>query len=300
MGLIPVARGVHHRPRGSAGIRRHPVLGALLALSVSLPLPGAVAQQDPRRDIEFQAVEPFRVFDNLYFVGIRAVASYVIETTDGLILIDTLDGFEGFTDRLLDNIREVGLDPAAIRYVFILQAHRDHYGGARELQSRLDAVFGAAVQDWEIIERELGGQAPRRGMLLADGTSLTLGETTIHFEHTPGHTPGTTSLRFSVFDDGTEHLAYFHGGSALRTDDPEAIQVFIDDLERIRQIPGIEVQIINHHDIHASGADDLFTRAGRLRNRQPGEPHPWVAPDEFQRWLDELIADSHDRLAQAR
>ena len=194
VGLIPVAPGVHRHPRGTAGARRHPLRGALLGLAVSLALPGAVAQQDQRRDIEFQAVEPFAVFDNLYFVGIRAVASYVIETTDGLILIDTLDGFEGFTDRLLENLREVGLDPADIRYVFILQAHRDHYGGARELQSRLDAVFGAAVQDWEIIERDLGGQAPRRGLLLADGTSLTLGDTTVHFEHTPGHTPGTTSL----------------------------------------------------------------------------------------------------------
>lgn len=87
--------------------------------------------------------------------------------------------------------------------------------------------------------------------------------------------------------------ACFHGGSARRTDDPEAIQVFIDDLERTGQIPGIEVQISHHHDIHASGADDLFTRADRLRNRQPGAPHPWAAPDEFQRWLDEPIADAY-------
>jgi metallo-beta-lactamase class B len=137
-------------------------------------------------------------------------------------------------------------------------------------------------------------------MVLEDGGSLTLGGTTLHFEHTPGHTPGTTSLRFSVFDDGQEHLAYFHGGSALRTDEPEAIQRFIDDLERIQTIPGIEVQIINHSHIVASGADDLFTRAERLKNRQAGEPHPWVAPDEFQRWLSELIADSYVKLEQAQ
>jgi metallo-beta-lactamase class B len=228
------------------------------------------------------------------------VASYVIETSDGLILIDTLDGFEGFTDRLLANIRDVGLDPANIKYVFILQAHRDHYGGARELQSQIDAIFGSAEEDWQVIANDLGDLAPRRDMVLEDGGSLTLGDTTLNFEHTPGHTPGTTSIRFSVFDGGREHRAYFHGGSALRTDEPEAIQRFIDDLERIQTIPGIEVQIINHHDIVASGADDLFTRAERLKNRKPGEPHPWVAPDEFQRWLTELIADSYKRLEQAQ
>ncbi len=272
----------------------------LIVLGLSLQPGAAISQQDERRDIDFQAVEPFQVFDNLYFVGIKAVASYVIETSDGLVLIDTLDGFDGFTDRLLANIREVGLDPANIKYVFILQAHRDHYGGARELQAEIDAIFGSAEEDWQVIANDLRDLAPRRDMVLEDGGSLTLGGTTLHFEHTPGHTPGTTSLRFSVFDDGQEHLAYFHGGSALRTDEPEAIQRFIDDLERIQTIPGIEVQIINHSHIVASGADDLFTRAERLKNRQAGEPHPWVAPDEFQRWLSELIADSYKKLEQAQ
>jgi metallo-beta-lactamase class B len=272
----------------------------LLAVVCYLPLSAAFSQVGERRDIDFQAEEPFQVFDNLYFVGIKAVASYVIETSDGLILIDTLDGFDGFTDRLLANIRTVGLDPADIKYVLILQSHRDHYGGARELQAEIDAVFGSGEEDWQVIESDLGELAPRRDMVLEDGGSLRLGDTTLNFEHTPGHTPGATSMRFSVFDNGQEHLAYFHGGSALRTDEPAAIQRFIDDLERIRTIPGIEVQIINHDDIHASGADDLWTRAERLKNRQPGETHPWVAPDEFQRWLDELIADSYRELEQAQ
>ena len=147
----------------------------LLTLGLSLSMNAAFSQQDQRRDIDFQAMEPFQVFDNLYFVGIKAVASYVIETSAGLILIDTLDGFEGFTDHLLDNIREVGLDPNDIEYVFILQAHRDHYGGARELQSQLNAVFGSAEEDWQVIEDNLGDQAPRRDMVLRDGRSLTLG-----------------------------------------------------------------------------------------------------------------------------
>ncbi len=276
------------------------IISLLLSGYLFLTIYLASAQENERRDIEFQALEPFQNFDNLYFVGIKDVASYVIETSDGLILIDTLDGFEGFTDRLLSNIRELELDPMDIKYVFILQSHRDHYGGALELQTHIDALFGAAEEDWEVITNNLGDQAPRKDLILEDGSAITLGDTTINFEHTPGHTPGTTSIRFSVFDEGREHLAYFHGGSALRTDEPQAIQIFIDDLERIRQIPDIEVQIINHHDIHASGADDLFTRAERLKNRQQGEPHPWVAPTEFQRWLDELIADSFERLKRAQ
>jgi hypothetical protein len=106
-------------------------------------------------------------------------------------------------------------------------------------------------------------------------------------------------MRFPVYDNGVRHNAYFHGGTALRSDDPATIREFIADCERIKQIPGIDVQIVNHYDIHPAGAPDLFERAALLANRKPGEPHPWVRPDEIQRLMDELIADARERLAQA-
>jgi metallo-beta-lactamase class B len=268
-----------------------------LEVASSQPPP---ARLSPRNDLSVMAREPFQIFDNLYFVGIGEVASYVIETSDGLILIDTLWDLDGFTEYLLGNIRQVGLDPMDIKYVLILQGHRDHYGGAPALQEIIDAQFGTAEEDRKMMVADFGEYAPRIDFIIEEGDSLTLGDTTLDFEITPGHTPGTTSIRFSVFDNGTEHLAYFHGGSALRTDEPEAIRVFLEDLERIEQIPGIEVQIINHFDIHATGAPNLFDRAALLANRQSGEPHPWVAPDDFHRWLDELIADTRQQLEQAQ
>ena len=275
-----------------------------LILSLTLWLETASSQPPParlsaRNDLSVMAREPFQVFDNLYFVGIGEVASYVIETSDGLILIDTLWDLDGYTEYLLGNIREVGLDPMDIKYVLILQGHRDHYGGAPALQEIIDAQFGTAEEDRKMIVADFGEYAPRIDFIIEDGDSLTLGDTTLDFELTPGHTPGTTSIRLSVFDNGTEHLAYYHGGSALRTDEPAAIRVFLEDLERIKQIPGIEVQIINHFDIHATGALNLFERAAVLADREPGEPHPWVAPDDFHRWLDELIADTRQQLTQA-
>lgn len=261
----------------------------------------SVAQaQRPGPPMSDMAREPFQVFDNLYFVGTGEVASYVVSTSDGLILIDTLYGGQ-YTDYLVANMRKLGLDIADVKYVLIMQGHWDHYGGARELQDEhTQASFGAALEDWKMIEADLGNQAPRRDFVIEEGDSLTLGDTTIQFELTPGHTPGTTSMRFPVFDNGTRHEAYFHGGSALRSDDPHVVGAFIADLERIKQIPDIEVQVINHYDIHAEGADDLFARAARLANRRPGEPHPWVAPQEFQAWLDELIADSRARLERVQ
>ena len=78
------------------------------------------------------------------------------------------------------------------------------------------------------------------------------------------------------------------------------MEEFLADLERIKEILDIQVQIINHFDIHASTADNLFERGERLANRQPGEPHPRVARSDFDNWLDEMIADTRERLAQAQ
>lgn len=260
----------------------------------------AQAQRTPPPMSEM-AREPFQVFDNLYFVGTGEVASYAITTSDGLILIDTLYGGP-YTPYLIENMRQLGLDIADVEYVLILQGHWDHYMGARTLQDEHipDAQFGAAEEDWRMIEADQAEQAPRRDFVIEEGDSLTLGDTTLLFEITPGHTPGTTSIRMPVFDGGTRYEAYFHGGPALRIDDPAVIAEFLADLERIKQIPEIEVQIINHFDIHASNADNLFERAERLANRQPGEPHPWVAPEDFHTWLDEMIADTQGKLAEAQ
>lgn len=284
---------------------RRPICMISLFLGLTLWLQAASSQPpaprvSPRNDLSIMARDPFQIFDNLYFVGIGEVGSYVIETSEGLILLDTLHDNPGYLEYHLGNIREVGLDPMDIEYVIILQGHRDHYGGAPALQEILDAQFGMAEEDRKMMVADFGEYAPRIDFIIEEGDSLTLGDTTLDFELTPGHTPGTTSIRFSVFDNGTEHSAYLHGGPALRSDDPEVGRVFIEDLERIKQIPGIEVQISNHFDIHASGAPDLFGRAELLANRQPGEPHPWVDPDHFQRWLDELIVTTRQELAEAR
>lgn len=261
---------------------------------------GIAQAQRPPPPMSERAREPFQIFDNLYFVGTGEVASYVITTNDGSILVDTLYGGP-YTPYLLDSMSKLGLDIADVKYILILQGHWDHYGGARTLQDEhTDALFGAAEEDWKMIEADLGDRAPRRDFVIGEGDTLTLGDTTLHFEITPGHTPGTTSIRLPVFDKGTRYEAYYHGGPALRMDEPGAIAEFLADLERIKQIPGVEVQIINHFDIHASTADNLFERGARLANRQPGEPHPWVAPDDFHNWLDEMIADTRDRLARAQ
>ncbi len=275
-----------------------------VGLIVVLGIGDANAQPAPSRisannDLSQMAREPFKVFDNLYFVGQGEVASYVITTDEGHILIDTMWDLPGYLEYLLGNIRKVGLRPRDIKYVLILQGHRDHYRGAVALQDVLDVQWGAAEADWELIEADLGEYSPPRNIVIEEGDTLTLGDLTIEFEITPGHTPGTTSMRFPVYDNGVRHDAYFHGGTALRTNEPAIVREFIADCERIKRLAergAIDVQIVNHSDITPYGAPGLFERAELLKERGSNDPHPWVRPGEIVRLMDELVAEARSRL----
>jgi metallo-beta-lactamase class B len=280
------------------------MLTILISLGLALWTGASSAQPTPsrvnaRNDLSQMAREPFKIFDNLYFIGQGEVGSYVISTSDGLILVDTMWDLPGYTEYLLGNIRKLGLRPRDIKYVLILQGHRDHFMGAPALNDILNVKWGAAEEDWKLIERDLGEYSPPRDLVIEEGDTLTLGDLTIQFEITPGHTPGTTSMRFPVYDNGVRHEAYFHGGTALRTNDPATVREFIADCERIKRLAErgeIDTQIANHYDIRPYGAPDLFERAELLAERKPGEPHPWVRPGEIVRLMDELVAEARSRL----
>ncbi|MCZ6861019.1 MAG: MBL fold metallo-hydrolase [Alphaproteobacteria bacterium] len=241
---------------------------------------------------EGQFREPFKVFDNLYFVGIEYVASWLLATDDGLILIDSLFSDEEYLDYLLGNIRKVGFDPAELKYIVLTQGHPDHYGQAFSLQELTGAVIGTGLGDWELIENDLWSTiAPRRDWVIEDLETLTVGDTTITFMITPGHTSGTVSLEFPVIDGNKSYQAFLAGGTSVRTHDPDVLNKFIEDMERIKSIEGIEVQINNHPFI-----DDLFARQMLLVNRKEGETHPFVSREDFLAFVDQRIGVAKDQL----
>ena len=69
-------------------------------------------------------IKPGRIFGNLYFVGIRAVCTHLIDTGDGLIIIDP--GYRESLHIIIHNIRALGFNPMDIRYIIATHAHYDH------------------------------------------------------------------------------------------------------------------------------------------------------------------------------
>ena len=267
---------------------------AILIFSFNFGL--ASAQRDASDNRRFaladgQAREPFKVFDNLYFIGMKYVSSWILTTSDGLIMFDALFEHEEYGEYLIENMHKLGFDPADLKYLVITQGHLDHYGQARMLQDLTGVVVGSGMGDWGLIEERMGDKGPRRDWVIEDGDSLTLGDTTIRFEITPGHTPGTVSTIIPLQDGDQAHLGYFHGGTELEYFEPEIINGFISDMERIKNVEGIDVQINNHAFI-----DDVFEKKVLLDTRKPGEPHPFVGAEAFDAWVDRRIVIAQELL----
>jgi metallo-beta-lactamase class B len=252
--------------------------------------PLAARLQNERDNAALQKVAPFKVFDNLYYVGVGWVASWLVTTSDGLILIDTLEPRYG--DHLLESIATLGFDPRNIKHVLVLQAHFDHLGGAALLQERYGAKVWMGEGDWDMLA-QTGGRggsqpAPRRDGVVKDGDVLRLGATALKLYSTPGHTPGTISIEMTVSDGRTPLKAFFFGGSAPAPGEAAARQ-FLATVERIEKTQqGVQVRLVNH------GFSDpqFWDRVDRLARRKPGDPHPFVAPEVFQPWLRQLKAEA--------
>jgi metallo-beta-lactamase class B len=248
----------------------------------------------PRDDPKIQRVEPFQVFDNLYYVGAKWVAAWVLETDQGLILFDSLYG--ELTDIAIDGMRDLGMDPDDVRYVIVSHAHYDHIGGARRMQDEFGAVVVMTEEDWQMTNEPAIYQEypkPIRHLTATHGGTLNLGREKLTFMKTPGHTPGVLSTSFTVYDKGYPHAAVLMGGAGLNFEGVERTQMYIDSIEFLQSLNGVEVNIPNH----ASSAE-VFERAEKLAERGKDEPHPFVDPEGWTAWLGELMSAAQEKMLE--
>ena len=254
------------------------------------------AQEPVELNIEEERVAPFKVFDNLYYVGVKKISAWLLESDQGLILFDSLYG--ALTGLALESIRELGFDPDDIRYVIVSHAHRDHIGGARRLQEEFGSVVMMTEADWSIAaEPAIPEDYPKpiRHLSASDGSTLNLGRTRLRFFQTPGETPGVLSTRFTVYDNGYPHEAFLFGGADLNFAGIQQTELYINSVERLMQLEGIEVNIPNHPEF-----GEVFERYEILLEREDGDFHPFVDPESWDAWLEILMLNAQAKLERER
>ena len=168
------------------------------------------------------AQKPFKLIENVYFVGNTWVSVYLIDTPEGLILIDC--AYEENLYLLIDSIRGLGFDPKDIRHLLISHGHFDHCGAARQLQemsnceiwiNEKDAYFFTERRDLIAFEDRV--PEFRIDHYYDSDQSICFGGMTIWPVPCPGHTPGTTSFFFEVEHEGRKLTVAMHGGLGTNT-----------------------------------------------------------------------------------
>lgn len=244
------------------------------------------AQYGPGFD-SARTIAPFKMFDNLYYVGNDGTSAYLLTTDNGLILIDALYG--RYTNDIIQSIRDLGFDPGNIKYILCTHGHFDHYEGADTIQKLTHARIAMTEPDWQIAEGKVTNEYAskrvqlKRDLVMSDGDSLTLGNTTIFFYVTPGHTPGVLSMAFPVREGKNTYKAFLFGGVGLNFKGVEQTQQYLQSVHRLLGMKGIQVNITNH-----PAPGKIFERYTLLKERKTGEPNPYVDPIAFQAWLIEL------------
>lgn len=155
-------------------------------------------------------IEPFQIIGNVYFAGTYQASCHIIDTGEGLILIDP--GYENTLYLVVASIYKLGFRPEEIKYIINTHWHWDH----TEATAALAELSGAKT----LLGRDDEENAKRYftpDILLKDGDTLTLGNTTISFMETPGHTKGTISLFFDTTEGGRTYRVGMFGGAGSNT-----------------------------------------------------------------------------------
>ena len=155
-------------------------------------------------------IEPFRMFGNVYFVGTYAESSHVIDTGEGLIMIDT--GSPENLTVILAGLEKLGFAPVDVKYIINSHWHWDHTESTRAMAYLSGAKTLIGREDYEKAKRYFDAD-----IIISEGDTLTLGNTTVEFIETPGHTKGTLSFFFNAEENGRIVRAGMFGGAGVNT-----------------------------------------------------------------------------------
>jgi len=169
-------------------------------------------------------LNPFRIIGNLYFVGNTYVASYLVVTDKGNILINS--DFATDVPMIKANIEKLGFNYQDIKILLISHAHGDHSGGSALVKKETGAKY--MVMDADVPVIESGGkldfvygksqdpdnfyQPTKVDRVLHDGDRVKLGNTELVAHLTPGHTKGCTTWTMKISEKNKVYNIVIVGG----------------------------------------------------------------------------------------
>ncbi len=224
-------------------------------------------------------ITPFRLAGNVYFVGEHRASCHMIDTGDGLILIDV--GYEETADIVIESLNTLGYDVKDVKYILLSHGHGDHSDGV----PKIVALSGAKSFMFQEDDRYLKGFLP--DVYFNDGDVIKLGNTEILVLHTPGHTEGVASFFFDVEEKGKTYRAAMFGGAGIGQMKKSYLDrrdctyrqrgQFFESIERLKK-ERVDIFIGNH--VGQNKTEQKYARS------LTGTENPFIDPTEWVGFLD--------------
>ncbi|MBR1123772.1 subclass B3 metallo-beta-lactamase [Bradyrhizobium lablabi] len=248
--------------------------------------------------------EPFKIVDNVYYVGTDGLASYLITSPQGHILVDTV--MPESTSQIKASIEKLGFKVTDIKYLLNTHAHIDHTGGLAELKQASGAQMVAGEADKPLLE---GGYYPgakedtalqfppvKVDRTVREGDTVTVGNVTLTARETPGHSPGCTSWAFNVKDgDATRSVLIFCSGTVALNrlvPNPTYPGIVTDYRKTFARAQDMKV------DILLAPHPEMYKMQEKRAKIADGAPNPFVNPGEFNSYAATLEKAFEDALAK--
>ena len=251
-----------------------------------------------------QPMAPFRVIDNVYYVGSVGISAWVIKTPAGLILLDA--GMPEYAPTVEANIRALGFRLSDVKILLNSHAHFDHSGGLARIKADTGAKLIASAGDRQALERGVypgweqdhSFDAPpvKVDRVVADGGTVALGGVRLTAMITPGHSEGCTNYLLTVRDRGIAHTAFFFCSASVAANrlvpNPQYPGIVADYRRTFARLKTVRADIFlaPHAEFY-----DLAEKRAKLG--KPG-PNPFIVPDEMQKLVADMEAGFVKALAE--
>lgn len=229
-------------------------IGRFLVLIMATAAVVATAQ-DPAWTTPFP---PYRIAGNLYYVGSKDLASYLIVTPQGDILINS--SLQSSPALIKKSVEKLGFKFSDVKILLISHAHWDHDAGSAEVKKLTGAKY--MVMDADVPVVESGGRKDfhygrspedlyppaKVDRVLHDGSEVRLGETVLVAHLTPGHTKGCTTWTMKVTEGGKTYNVVIVGSPNLNrgynlVNDPAYPQIAQDYEKTFRVLKSLPCDI---------------------------------------------------------
>lgn len=280
------------------------VFGALLSTMVHA---GKAAAQ--RNSDWTEPFPPFRIAGNLYYVGSKGLATYLIATPAGHILINS--DLEANVPLIRASVEKLGFTFNDVKILLISHAHWDHDAGSAMIKQMTGAKY--MVMDADVPVVESGGKtdfqygntpaslypATKVDRALHDGDEVKLGDAVLVAHLTPGHTKGCTTWTMKVKDNGKEYSAVIVGSPNVNpgyklvgnTLYPQIAADYERMFQVLKSLPT---------DVFLGAHGAYFDMEAKYARIKEGAPTPFIDPEGYKKFVVDKERDFRAELAKQR